>query len=226
MTNLASCNSLPASNQSDLLPIAEGDPATDVAMTGGSPSVWRDLLGITASIACAIHCAAMPFVIGFLPAFGLSFLADESFHKWMAGACFLIALVSFLPGWRRHRRCLPAAVAATGLTIITAAAFGLSGECCAACDSNVEITSAQDSAEAVPPCCEHCEHCVAETSTSAAKTEQSLPTVLNQAQASLVPAFITQHAAWWTPIGGMLLVFGHLLNRCFVSNCVCCDPKT
>ena len=57
-----------------------------------SNSTWRDLVGIIASIGCALHCAAMPFVISYLPSLGLSFLADESFHKVMALACFLIAI--------------------------------------------------------------------------------------------------------------------------------------
>ena len=61
-------------------------------------STWRDSLGIIASVGCAIHCAAMPFVIAYLPALGLSFLADEAFHKWMALACFLIAIAAFVPG--------------------------------------------------------------------------------------------------------------------------------
>ena len=65
-------------------------------------SAWRDWLGMVASIGCAIHCAAMPFVIAYLPALGLSFLADESFHKWMALVCFLIAIVAFIPGVRKH----------------------------------------------------------------------------------------------------------------------------
>ena len=55
-----------------------------------SLSTWRDWVGITASVGCAIHCAAMPFVIAYLPAFGLSFLADEAFHKWMALICCLL----------------------------------------------------------------------------------------------------------------------------------------
>ena len=49
-----------------------------------STSTWKDWLGIVASVGCAIHCAAMPFVFAYLPALGLSFLADEAFHKWMA----------------------------------------------------------------------------------------------------------------------------------------------
>ena len=32
---------------------------------------YRDWLGVSASVLCAIHCAAMPFVVGFLPLLGL-----------------------------------------------------------------------------------------------------------------------------------------------------------
>ena len=58
---------------------------------------WRDWVGVVASFGCAVHCAAMPFVISFLPALGLSFLANEMFHRWMALACFLIAMAAFVP---------------------------------------------------------------------------------------------------------------------------------
>ena len=44
------------------------------------PQAWRDWLGIGASVLCAIHCAAMPFVVGLLPLIGLSFLADPAFQ--------------------------------------------------------------------------------------------------------------------------------------------------
>lgn len=88
-----------------------------------APSVaaWRDSLGISASILCAIHCAAMPFVIGFLPLLGLGFFADPAFHKWIVALCLDLALVAFLPGWRRHRSLTPALVGCTGLSLIAAA---------------------------------------------------------------------------------------------------------
>ena len=196
-----------------LLPVMEScapEPLTSEKV----PSAWRDSIGIFASIACAIHCAAMPFVIGFLPALGLSFLADESFHKWMAGVCFLVALAAFVPGFKRHRRCLPGAIAATGLTIVTVAAFGLSDECCAACEIDVAAESA------APDCCEtHCEHCEHEHGA----TVNTSPAEPQVASAGIM-GFFTENAAWWTPLGGALLVFGHLLNRCFVSRCKCCAP--
>ena len=104
------------------------------ALDNNSPaSTWRDLVGIIASIGCAIHCAAMPFVISYLPALGLSFLADESFHKWMALACFLIAIFAFIPGLRKHGNWFPVSIGAGGLFLITFAAFGFAGECCPSC---------------------------------------------------------------------------------------------
>ena len=102
--------SVPESNSFAVL--SEPHVLTEAANRAGNPSGWRDMLGVVASIACAIHCAAMPFVIGFLPAMGLGFLADEAFHKWMAGACFLIGLAAFIPGWKRHGQLLPAGIAA------------------------------------------------------------------------------------------------------------------
>ena len=45
---------------------------------------WADWAGLIASIGCAVHCAVMPLVLAYLPSFGLSWLADEMFHRWMA----------------------------------------------------------------------------------------------------------------------------------------------
>lgn len=298
--------------------LIEGRPSA------GNPSSWRDMLGVTASIACAIHCAAMPFVISFLPAIGLSFLAEEAFHKWMAGACFLIGLAAFIPGWKRHKRLLPAGIAAAGLSIVTLAAFGLSGECCPTCEASassgalaadpdsaacpdpgcnqcaadaVSATTATDednsdccqkggtqddattavaaltasnetpdcckaagcvdqaepsamiAAADTPACCEQqCAHCEAaeaaeagEAGEAAAATvpashavtgcsdEQCVHCAANGSVsgAALQPAvteagFFATYAAWWTPLGGLLMVVGHLFNKRLLCRCACC----
>ena len=91
---------------------------------------YRDGLGVAASVLCAIHCAAMPFVVGFLPLLGLSFLAEPSFHKWMVGICLGFALIAFVPGWRRHQRLMPALIGLGGLGLISFAAFAGPDECC------------------------------------------------------------------------------------------------
>ena len=108
----------------------------------GASQAYRDWLGVTASVACAIHCAAMPFVVGFLPLLGLSFLADPSFHKWMVGICLGLALLAFVPGWRRHRGLTPAIIGLCGLSLISIAAFAGPEDCCPSC---VETTAQNDS---------------------------------------------------------------------------------
>jgi len=175
-------------------------------------STWRDWLGMVASIGCAIHCAAMPFVIAYLPALGLSFLADESFHKWMALICFLIAIVAFIPGIRKHGNWLPISIGAFGLVFITFAAFGLAGECCSSCQSR--DPSAGVHATALDTGCEQCAcHCELETSESAI-TAAAEPDQEKDLLATLGP--------WITPFGGLLLVSAHLLNRRYGCLCGCC----
>ena len=332
--------SVPESNSFAVL--SEPHVLTEAANRAGNPSGWRDMLGVVASIACAIHCAAMPFVIGFLPAMGLGFLADEAFHKWMAGACFLIGLAAFIPGWKRHGQLLPAGIAAAGLTIITLAAFGLSGECCPACEaaeSSDVVAAASESAGCSDPGCDHC--ATEAGSAIATTTDEGIPAccqegcadaadgaangtpaavavaakapdccaegcahVPSNAAAAVIPSentpecckvassedaaqpsatvaaadtpaccedkcadcetqtaarasaarhgvtecsdeqcahcvadgiasdaatpavvqagFFATYAAWWTPLGGLLMVIGHLLNKRLLCSCACC----
>lgn len=180
-------------------------------------STWGDWLGIVASIACAIHCAAMPFVIAYLPMLGLSFLADEAFHKWMALICFLIAICAFVPGLRKHRSWVPVGIGAIGLGIITFAAFGLEGECCSACAEESQNTTAVANESGCDDC-EECAQCKAtdpsENEVVAAGASLDAETE-SQLFAGLVP--------WVTPFGGLLLVSAHLLNRRYGYACGCCQ---
>ncbi|MEC8338833.1 MAG: MerC domain-containing protein [Planctomycetota bacterium] len=106
---------------------------------------WRDFAGVTASLACAVHCAAMPLVIAYLPALGLSWMAEEGFHKWMAAICIVLALGAFIPGWRKHRRVSPVLWGFAGLALLMSAAFvlepfGLGCANCASCHTACETT--------------------------------------------------------------------------------------
>ena len=190
----------------DTLEITSLQPAADETQT----STWRDWLGIVASIGCAIHCAAMPFVFAYLPAWGLSFLADESFHKWMALACFLIAIAAFVPGLRKHGSWIPIGIGAFGLTFITFAAFGFAGDCCAACAENQETENA---AVVTGDECEDCE-CCKEDDTNVEQGESL------ESDESLLAGI----APWITPFGGLCLVAAHLLNRRYGCLCGCCKP--
>lgn len=178
-----------------------------------------DWLGMVASVGCAIHCAAMPFVIASLPSWGLGVLADEAFHKWMALICMVIAIAAFVPGWRKHRRMLPATVGGVGLALISLAAFGLAGECCANCVSThaesserggIPDTGCQDS------CCEQSEQAIQ------GEVDQPVESLAGIGQ---IPSarFLSTIAPWLTPLGGLILVVAHLLNRRFGYLCDCCQ---
>lgn len=162
--------------------------------------VWADWTGLAASIGCAVHCAAMPLVIAYLPALGLGWLAGEGFHKWMAVLCFLLAAVAFLPGWRKHRSLVPSVLGGVGLLLLCVAAYGLEGSCCptgAPPQEGAVAASACGEAE-----CSHCQLAV-----------QAPPPVPKSASlaAALVPLI--------TPLGGLLLVIAHVTNH--RKNCKC-----
>ena len=78
-----------------------------------------DRAGMTASLACAIHCAIVPVALAALPALGLAWL-DSPWVDWsMVVLAMVIALRAHRNGYHLHRRCLPAAVAFFGvLTIV------------------------------------------------------------------------------------------------------------
>ena len=172
---------------------------------------WRDWLGIAASVACAIHCAVMPFVIGILPMLGLQFLSNESFHATMAILCFMIAISAFLPGWRQHRRLIPSAVAAAGITLISFAAFAME-DCCASCVAssthNTNATSGVALHETVS-CTASCSACCHPATAAMSSGEDA-----------------SQWTPWYqaglTPLGGLLLVSAHLYNRRLLCQCACC----
>lgn len=189
---------------------------------GGVPAEanpWADWLGLVASVGCAIHCAAMPFVVAFLPMLGMSFLADSLFHKVMVGVCTLLAVAAFIPGYRRHRRFWPMITAGAGLCLISVAAFALEGNCCAICASQQESAPSATTvsvigddpleASCVDSACGCCDS-TAENATSVSPVTES--------EVSPSLAFIP----WITPLGGLLLILAHYTNRRFSCRCDCC----
>lgn len=67
-----------------------------------------DALGITASLACAIHCAILPLFLSSLPVFGIEIIENKLFEYAMILLAFLIGAYSLLHGYlRHHHRFLP-----------------------------------------------------------------------------------------------------------------------
>lgn len=61
-----------------------------------------DFIGFSASVACAIHCAGLPFLLTFMPLAGLEMLENP----WIEYSFILISIViatsSLTHGYRRH----------------------------------------------------------------------------------------------------------------------------
>lgn len=207
---------------SSVFAVIDADAASLPAeATSPAPGAWSDWVGMVASIGCAIHCAAMPFVIAYLPALGLSFLADEAFHKWMAVGCFGIALVAFLPGLRDHGNWKPVSIASVGLAMISVAAFGFAGECCPSC----EAIGATTTTNVVSGCTEAgCTLCPSDAPASLATGADG--SSAGHAASPTDAAWLSSVVPWLTPVGGLVLVSAHLLNRRYGCLCGCCGSDS
>lgn len=73
-----------------------------------------DRLGAFLGLACAIHCIAMPLLLGVLPALGLGFLADHTFDLVIVVLASIFAFFAARSGLRSHgdRRIVKGFVAA------------------------------------------------------------------------------------------------------------------
>lgn len=61
-----------------------------------------DVLGIGASMACAIHCALLPLLITSLPLFGMDIINNEAFEIGMIMLAFTIGSYSLYHGHKKH----------------------------------------------------------------------------------------------------------------------------
>jgi hypothetical protein len=63
-----------------------------------------DALGITTSVACAIHCALLPVFISTLPLFGVNIIHNFTFEYGMIMLAFLIGAYSLSHGRKKHHQ--------------------------------------------------------------------------------------------------------------------------
>ncbi len=181
--------------------------------TSSSKSVWMtwaDWTGLAASIACGIHCAAMPLLLSYLPSFGLSWLAHEGFHQWMTVVCFVFAASAFVPGWRKHKSLVPAFSGVIGITLLSLSAFVFGDECCAAATGS---QLAQNAACTDAACTDAA--CTDAACTDAACSEQKSGQATDIQKSFQFASF----ANWLSPLGGLFLVIGHVANH--RKNCTC-----
>lgn len=82
-----------------------------------------DQFGITASIACAVHCAALPLVITYLPLIGLEFLANAWVEIGMIVLSLMIGTMSLSASYKKHKNALPVLVLIIGFGLIATGHF-------------------------------------------------------------------------------------------------------
>ena len=61
-----------------------------------------DALGITTSIACAIHCALLPLFISSLPLFGVNIIDNLLFEFVMIAIAAVVGAYSLYHGYKKH----------------------------------------------------------------------------------------------------------------------------
>ena len=86
---------------------------------------WIDRTGIALSLACGLHCALVPFVIGAAALLPIKWLVSESTELWLLAGSVGIALSSLLFSYwlkHRHKRCLIFLV--PGLAVLGFVLFG------------------------------------------------------------------------------------------------------
>ena len=61
-----------------------------------------DALGISTSLACAIHCAVLPLLLTSLPVFGIDIIDNVSFEYLMIVLACIIGAYALSHGYRKH----------------------------------------------------------------------------------------------------------------------------
>lgn len=78
-----------------------------------------DAIGISASLACAIHCAVLPLFFTSLPLFGLEILHNKVFEYGMIGFAGIIGSYALYHGWKKHHHKIwPLIVFSIGLSLL------------------------------------------------------------------------------------------------------------
>ena len=80
-----------------------------------------DALGITASMACAIHCAVLPLFLSSLPLFGINIIENIRFEYGMIMLAFAVGAYSLYHGRKKHHHSwLPLIIFAVGIAFLLA----------------------------------------------------------------------------------------------------------
>ncbi|MGB0767273.1 MAG: MerC domain-containing protein [Phycisphaeraceae bacterium] len=191
------------------------DPGIKPGDHSGGDRAWLDRVGITASVACAIHCLAAPFLLLLLPAAG-SVWAHPAVHWVLAVLVLPLAVWVIYRGYLKHRKRWTLVAAGIGSACIVAGLIApmlhdqpvlslpiASGESNAAAAGLIlaDAGAIHTGAEAGPAC-----------------TEASCPTITEDAETG-AKSLAMPPGGFLTLIGSLFLVFAHASNliacRCY-----------
>jgi hypothetical protein len=80
-----------------------------------------DVLGITTSVACAVHCAILPLLLTSVPVFGINIIDSVSFEYLMIILAFIIGSYALYHGYKKHHHSLiPITLFAFGIVLLLA----------------------------------------------------------------------------------------------------------
>ena len=82
-----------------------------------------DRLAIALSLACVIHCLALPIILIAVPSIVAVYLDSEYFHMWMVLAAIPTSIYALTLGCKEHKRNEFIVIAAIGLIFLLSALF-------------------------------------------------------------------------------------------------------
>ncbi len=87
----------------------------------GTLQVLTDKLSIGLSMACAIHCLLLPFMLVLIPGMTALQLDSEAFHLWMVMAVLPLSLYALTMGCRQHKHYRLLLLGGIGLVLLVVA---------------------------------------------------------------------------------------------------------
>jgi hypothetical protein len=82
-----------------------------------------DLVGVSVSAICLIHCLATPIAISIFPGVIEYLPGDVRFHRALSVCIVLLGALAFIPGYRIHRRKPLLALIGAGMLLILTVAW-------------------------------------------------------------------------------------------------------
>ena len=80
-----------------------------------------DKFAVSTSTLCAIHCLALPLLIGVFPVLGTTIFGYDRFHEVLLWAVVPMTVISLTLGCKKHKSLSTALLGVVGLTILIVA---------------------------------------------------------------------------------------------------------